>query len=217
MFLEEALWIANFLATLRVYRGQALIDVGSSDERLRCLALPFVDYYIFRPLRESGVTIIYIDQREGKGVSIVCDMTSESVEVLKNITPAEVVLCTSFLEHVANRDRVVQRIKELTRSGGYIIITVPYVYKYHPDPIDTLYRPSNKDLEALFTRDEYTVVESMTIEVEGEPVIVTRRLSIRIIHKITRTFFPRLALKLASYFAPIIIKNKVSILAVQKK
>lgn len=213
MFLEEAIWIANFLATSQLRKGQALIDVGSSDEKLRCLNLPFIDYYIFRPLRKSGVNIIHIDQREGEGVSIVCDLSSENIDTLKNIYPVDVVLCASLLEHVLNRDLVLQRIKELTKPGGYIIITVPYVYKYHPDPIDTWYRPSNTDLEILFNKNEYTIKESTIIEVEEEPVIISRRLSIRIAHKIAHI----LLRKHISALEPIIIKNKVSILAVQKK
>lgn len=63
MFLEEAIWIKNVLSGLDLRKGQSVLDIGSATEKYRCLAQPFIDYYIFRPLREKGIRAIHVDKK----------------------------------------------------------------------------------------------------------------------------------------------------------
>jgi hypothetical protein len=48
----------------------------------------------------------------------------------------------------------------LIPDGGRALITVPNRFPYHPDPIDTGYRPTTKEISSLFP-DMTTINESM--------------------------------------------------------
>lgn len=39
---------------------------------------------------------------------------------------------------------------DLIPQNGYLILSVPNAFPYHPDPIDTLFRPTVDELVALF-------------------------------------------------------------------
>jgi len=65
---------------------------------------------------------------------------------------------------------------------------VPYSYPYHADPIDTLYRPSPKELCALFPG--YEVLEARTIESESYGDEFVAGGPFRMMRKVLRMFFP---------------------------
>lgn len=51
------------------------------------------------------------------------------------------------------------------RNTGCIVVTVPNSYPYHPDPIDTYYRPTPKQVADLFDGfelTEYQILEDTT-------------------------------------------------------
>jgi len=214
MFLEEAIWIKNVLERLNLLKGQVVLNLGSSDEEYRRLIQPHIDYYIFRPLRKCGVKIVHVDQKKLDGVDVVLDLEDPDADILLDkIERGDVVICSNLLEHVNNRGLVIDRVKKLTKKGGVIIVTVPNVYRYHPDPIDTMYRPTNIDLENLFPIEEFTKIESGIIEVEAEPVVIwpLRKKILYLAKQVLRKFHLTLEPE-----TPIIIKNKVSVLAIRK-
>jgi hypothetical protein len=51
---------------------------------------------------------------------------------------------------VTDRPLLAKICREIVSPGGYIIISVPYSYPYHADPIDTYFRPSPAELASLF-------------------------------------------------------------------
>src|SRR5205085_4736707 len=52
--------------------------------------------------------------------------------------------------HVTDRQIVCAAIWSLLPPGGFLILTVPYRFPYHEDPIDTMFRPSVEELAQLF-------------------------------------------------------------------
>ncbi len=212
MFSEEAVWINGVLTRLEIGTGKTVLDIGSSTESFRCLHQPFVDFYIFKPLRERGARVIHVDARESDGVDVVCDISSaDSEDRIKRIEPADVMICTNFLEHVLDRDGVIRRIKAMTKPGGFMIITVPYKYRYHEDPIDTLYRPSNLDLENFFSVQDYRIIESRIID-SPERIPCGPSLMARIFNKALRL------LRINRQFQITMnLNNKVAVVVVQKK
>ena len=57
------------------------------------------------------------------------------------------------------------RAPNLVRIGGYMVVTVPYSYPYHADPIDTMLRLDPDGLARFFPDWELThgeIVESQT-------------------------------------------------------
>ena len=167
MLIEEARWLNQVLGEIGPERGWRLLDVGSSTEYFRRVEQPYIDYYVFWPLRKLGVEIVHVDSRNDEGVDITCDISDPaSQEAVEEIPPADVVLCSNLLEHVLDREMVAGRLALLTKPGGYLIVTVPHVYRYHEDPIDTLYRPTNKQLEALFPSGDFQAVRSEILYVD---------------------------------------------------
>jgi SAM-dependent methyltransferase len=77
------------------------------------------------------------------------------------ITTFDLVLCTSVLEHVTDVHTAAATLRQLTAAGGYLLITVPRSYPPHRSPIDTGYRPTNRDIESLFS--DLAVVHSEII------------------------------------------------------
>jgi hypothetical protein len=49
----------------------------------------------------------------------------------------------------------------VVKPCGYLIVTVPHQFVYHSDPIDTMFRPTNKEIEDIFP--EFRVILSEII------------------------------------------------------
>ena len=76
----------------------------------------------------------------------------------------------------------------LVPAGGILVITVPYSYPYHPDPIDTLYRPSAEELCALFPGYEVLYAQLIRSESYGQEFVAGG--PGRMVRKVLRMFFP---------------------------
>ncbi len=57
-----------------------------------------------------------------------------------------------FLEHVHNPKDICAAIVEIIKEKGYLIVTVPFLYPYHNDPFDTMFRPDINELALLFPK-----------------------------------------------------------------
>jgi 2-polyprenyl-3-methyl-5-hydroxy-6-metoxy-1,4-benzoquinol methylase len=124
------------------------LDVGSSTSEFRTVSQSHIDKNIFQPLREKGVKISHMDLKKGTGVDIVADISSERFTLSQKY---DLVICTNLLEHVLDLKTTIFNISSLIREGGYLLITVPLIYPYHPDPIDNLSRFTPQELSRLFS------------------------------------------------------------------
>ena len=144
MFLEESVWIREVLEKAGLRAGMTLLNMGSSTERFRRLDQPFIDHEIIQPLLQRGVRIVHVDARRDEGVDVVCNLADPATEPeAVGLEPAHAILASNLLEHVLNRDLVLERIMRLTRPGGVVVVTVPNLYRFHAGSIDTMYRPTN--------------------------------------------------------------------------
>lgn len=183
MFVQEALWIRAVLGEFAPQRGTVL-DLGSSTEEFRRLQQPHIDFYVFRPLRRRGLRVIHVDAKHGDGVDVMLDLAAPwSAD--GPLAPAPVVIATNLLEHVADRQLIARRIAELTLPGGLAIVTAPHVYPYHPDPIDTLFRPTPAELVALWPC-EFDVVRAETLVITPPLDQGSRSLVARVARRIAR-------------------------------
>jgi SAM-dependent methyltransferase len=159
MFVDEARWLQQVLAGLKLAARQKVLDIGSSSSNFRTVVQPHIDRYVYAPLREQGVLVAHLDARSEPGVDIVADITTlEGVA-----TDFDVVICTSLLEHVVDRANTARNICRVVKPGGTLILTVPRRYPIHEDPIDTGYRPTAPQLSELVPWSEIVERRELTI------------------------------------------------------
>lgn len=147
---EEARWIGAQLAALPLDQRSPLINIGSSTREFREIKQPHIDRLIFAPMRAAGLEIIHSDLKSGEGIDIAGDLHDPEVQARMRAIVPRVVLCSNVLEHVEEPSVLASIIKSLLPIGGHAIVTVPCSYPYHPDPIDTGFRPSPRELMGLF-------------------------------------------------------------------
>jgi 2-polyprenyl-3-methyl-5-hydroxy-6-metoxy-1,4-benzoquinol methylase len=145
MFFEESLWIKEQLEGLDLKPGEKVLDVGSSTAYFRTIQQPHIEVNVFAPLRARGLRVYHLDAKTGEGIDIQCDVTALYTLSEKY----RLVICTHLLEHVANPRRVARDVFGRVEFGGYLLLTTPRRYKYHEDPVDTMYRPHWKALLRL--------------------------------------------------------------------
>jgi hypothetical protein len=149
----EAAWLARRLAEVPTERLSPLLSVGSGHAELRATQ-PWLEERIYAPLEQRGVRVLHHELEAAPGVDVAGDLTDASfLASLRALEPRS-LMCCNVLEHVPNRDELAGAIESLVPPGGYLFVTVPRRYPYHPGPIDTMYRPTVDELRSLFGRLE---------------------------------------------------------------
>ncbi|HXC89153.1 MAG TPA: hypothetical protein VNV18_03220 [Stellaceae bacterium] len=150
MFEAEARWLRTALEGYALERLSPLVNLGSSTAEFREQVQPWAEQGLFRPLRARGVEIVHVDRRVEPGVDLRADLTDPAdLPRLCALRP-RALLCCNLLEHVGEPERLARHCLEILPKSGLAFVTVPYSYPYHRDPIDTMYRPSPRELAALF-------------------------------------------------------------------
>ena len=150
MFVEEAIWIARRIATI-LHKVNTVLDVGSSTYIYRTVDQPHVGA-LFRLLKSLGKRVYYMDIKDGEGVDIVCDVTDRQCieNILRDYGSFDLVIAANLLEHVKDIKATIENLSKLTSK--FLIITVPRIYFYHPDPIDNLFRPKCEKLKEVLMK-----------------------------------------------------------------
>lgn len=150
MFPQEAAWIAATLAALPTEHLTPVLDIGSAELAFRTVEQPWIEREVFAPLRRRHISVAFADVKGGPGVDVVADLSTVGGMCLLKAMNAQLVLCCNVLEHVPDAADFAQRLADLVRPGGRLVVTVPHRYPHHRDPIDTMFRPDVQELAALF-------------------------------------------------------------------
>ena len=145
---QEAAIVGKLLGNIT---PDSCINLGSGDPIHQRLKKPWIDKLIFGPLQSRGVRIIHTDLVVRDGVDLKIDLSSEKdLHKLKKIGSSRVFLLCNVLEHVPAEFRVlmINSIVSIMNRFDHLIITVPFCYPYHADPIDTGYRPTAAELSS---------------------------------------------------------------------
>ncbi len=184
---EEAAWIGE---KVRALGARTVLNLGSGSRRFREISKPYIDRQIFDPLVRAGARVIHADLKEGEGIEVSGDLFDPEVQERLRALRPDVVLACNILEHLeaGSRSRFPAILDSLLAPRGTLVITVPYSYPYHADPIDTLYRPTPDELGALFPR--YEVLDARVIDSAsyGEEFVAGGPL--RMVRKLFRLLFP---------------------------
>ena len=152
MRVEEAVWIKNAISGI-VTAESLCINLGSSDEVFYKEVQPHIFENIIGYIRnELGATILNCDAKSAKGVDMAGDFTSpQFLDEVFSKGPS-LILINNLFEHMKPNvlSRFVTYLDKASESGAKILITVPFSYPIHFDPIDTYFRPSPDELAELF-------------------------------------------------------------------
>jgi SAM-dependent methyltransferase len=146
---EEAHYIGSLLSDDDV-AGKVALNVGSSTGHFREVTQPHIEREIFAPLRAKGARVIHCDMKAADGVDLVGDLLDPSFRDTVIETRPDFVLANNLFEHVRDRQALADCLATLPAPGGRLIVSVPYAYPYHADPIDTLYRPTPDEIATMF-------------------------------------------------------------------
>ena len=166
MTTEESLWIKEKLGQINLPPECSVLDIGSSTIEYRQFQ-SYIEDNVFSPLRKRGLNVLYMDKRQGSGIDIIGDIEDENI--LQKITRRfDLIICTSLLEHVVSTARATANIIGLAAEGGYILIDVPHKWPRHNDPIDNMFRPTDKQLQQLFSRyAKFKVLASGILDIQN--------------------------------------------------
>jgi hypothetical protein len=150
MLIQEANWFKEQLPALEAAQVFPMCNVGSSTAAFRNHDQPWIDELLFAPLSREGRIVKHLDMKPDPGVDIVGDLGNP--EFLQRVASMQFksVFCSNLLEHVVERDAICRTLLSIIPSAGFLFISVPFSFPYHPDPIDTRFRPNVEELTALF-------------------------------------------------------------------
>lgn len=162
MLVCEAEWLGRRMAAVSGDDLFPLVNVGSSTEEFRSRTQPYIDELVFAPLRARGGRVCHVDLKAAPGVDIVGDLLDPATHArISGLSPRS-FLVSNLFEHVTDRGALARALLDLTPSGGYIFISGPHVYPYHADPIDTLFRPTAREMADHFPGTE--IIESAILD-----------------------------------------------------
>jgi SAM-dependent methyltransferase len=145
----EAQWLEQHLARLPDAALFPLLNVGSSTLKYRTVDQPHVDAHVLAPLRKRG-RIIHLDLKPDEGVDVVGNLVDPAFLASLKGLGVRSLMISNLLHHLVDRGPLIRSVLELVQPGGFIIVTGPYRYPRHYDPIDTMYRPTPRELADLF-------------------------------------------------------------------
>lgn len=156
MQLLESEWLRQRLSTIPSEDLFPLLNVGSSTYQFRTTVQPYIQRNLFAPLQARGGRVVHLDMKAAPGVDLVADLSEPSSQQRITQLGVRSAMVCNLLEHVPDPHALIKDLLKVVPAGGYIIVSGPFQYPYHPDPIDNGFRPTVEQLSALFRGTELT-------------------------------------------------------------
>lgn len=149
MLKNEAAWLRSAIERHLDGSAGTVIDLGSGTAAMREDVQPHISG-LFAAVRQAGINVVTTDLRDGPGVDVVGDLYDPQVQAqLREVRPGSIFMF-NVLEHVIDPGGLVEAVSSLVPDSGLVFVSVPHAFPYHPDPIDTRFRPALDELVALF-------------------------------------------------------------------
>jgi SAM-dependent methyltransferase len=108
--------------------------------------------------------VLHHELQPAPGVDVAGDLTDASFLARLRELGVRSIMCCNVLEHVPDPAEVAAALERATPPGGYVLVTVPRRFPYHPDPIDTMFRPGPDELRRLFPALEEVAAAELRTE-----------------------------------------------------
>jgi hypothetical protein len=149
MLYEESLWFKKIIQQY-AQPNALVLNIGSSTKEFIEVTQPYIKENLFDEFAKKNCTVKNIDIKQAEGVDFVGDVTDPSfIEKLKQQN-ASFIICSNLLEHLTDRTSFCEALVKIMNADTKLIISVPYNFPYHEDPIDTMYRPNLNELQQAF-------------------------------------------------------------------
>jgi hypothetical protein len=149
MLYEESLWFKKIIQKY-AQNGALVLNIGSSTKEFIEVTQPYIKTNLFDVFEKKNCIVKNVDIKQAAGIDYVGDVTNPIfVSELKSLN-ASFIVCSNLLEHLSERKAFCEALVNLMNKETKLIISVPYSFPYHEDPIDTLYRPSLLELQSAF-------------------------------------------------------------------
>lgn len=124
-------WVTRHAASLQ----GLVVNIGSGED-----------------LRQFGRRTIHVDAH-APSVSVRADFATGLPFGDRTFDAA---ICSEVLEHVPDDRRVIREMARVLKPGGRAVVTVPFAFRYHPDPVDfRRYTPAG--LQTALEREGFTI------------------------------------------------------------
>ena len=121
MLVREAKWFRDRLREDSPERLFPMLNVGSQTEDFRRIGQPWIDKYIFAPLRAAGHEVVHTDVKEAPGVDLVGDLLDPRFRDQLRRRRFRSILFSNVLEHVTQRETISQCLAEVVEPGGRLL------------------------------------------------------------------------------------------------
>lgn len=198
---DEARWINGAILAHLPKVGAELaradlpvvLNLGSGSRRAREIQKPHIHELTLRPVLERGYRLVHSDMFADDGVDLQGNLFDGAfVERLAQLRPALVYFCNVF-EHVdaRARERLPAILDSIVPPGGLLLVTAPLSYPYHPDPIDTYYRVTPAEIQALFPGFRSLQAQAVDCGNYGDEFFANS--PAKRVRRVLRLFFPFIA------------------------
>jgi SAM-dependent methyltransferase len=175
MFKEEARWISAAIVNTKIKSPIKVLDVGASNIEFRTVRQPHIHELVHKPLLTRGFAISYLDIKKDKGIDIEVDLSLSDLPAKLFSNTYDLIICCNILEHVSCREVFLRNLLRFSRPGTLLIVTVPLVFPKHNDPIDTMFRPTVKQLTKLIgSHARCKVIESEELSITEKEYYVLK-------------------------------------------
>jgi hypothetical protein len=166
----EAKYIGTLINMFDKQEISPCINVGSGSLGHRQSA-DKVQEYVFDVLDGKGVSIYHVDLKQEEGVDIVGDIFNADIQKQLKALKPKLVLCCNMLEHVEKPRLLANICSGILSAQAKIIVSAPFSYPYHPDPIDTMYRPSPEEICELFPSLQ-VIAKDLITDISGAQTLI---------------------------------------------
>lgn len=216
MLIKESIWLKREIEKLGITKGDKILNFGSQSDNFYKYQ-PQILENIIKPTKNLGGIIINYDLFPGKGVDIYGNIFDDNVFTKLKEYKFKYIYLFNVLEHVEQKEELCLRIQKLLDLNGIILVSVPYSYPIHYDPIDNEFRPIPDEVYKLFPEFRSLKADIITDYAFGYYLISNNRYFLKYLIRLFTPFYKFQNWKTEVAKLPYLFKKfKVTVCIIQK-